>query len=225
MNHTASASTTYVASFVLFLFGSLDKFKTFGGLGFKAEMWERKQKEAEDLIITTRQLIRISSRELMLLSSRQGRFATTSRQELFALADKLQKLAIEIKLDSDDIEDIRQPLVTYTAIDMALYIVNRSNKLISGKAGQFHKDMGKRFPSPITVNASYNQALEEWRAIGKQAISWDELLPLIPSHHAYVFIVSYIDGVARLAAEERSAFKDELKEELEDLDYWLVHKA
>jgi hypothetical protein len=47
---SVSAGLTYAAAVICLIFVFLARFKRFEGLGIKAEMWEDKMKEAEQLV-------------------------------------------------------------------------------------------------------------------------------------------------------------------------------
>ena len=61
--------------FLSFIYANVARFKRFKGLGFEAELWEDKQKEAADLIERLREVVSIYSREVILGKVRAGRFA------------------------------------------------------------------------------------------------------------------------------------------------------
>jgi hypothetical protein len=52
--------------FLQFFYSNLARFKRFKGLGFEAELWEDKQKEAADLIDRLKNVVAIYSREVVM---------------------------------------------------------------------------------------------------------------------------------------------------------------
>lgn len=61
-----SASAVFAIGFFSFLYSNLARFKRFKGLGFEAELWEDKQKEAADLIDRLKNVVAIYSREVVM---------------------------------------------------------------------------------------------------------------------------------------------------------------
>jgi hypothetical protein len=53
------SSASFAMGFLCFLFASVARFKRFKGLGFEAELWEDKQKEAAELIDRLKAIVAI----------------------------------------------------------------------------------------------------------------------------------------------------------------------
>ncbi len=62
----AEASGIFAISFLCFLYSNLTRFKKFKGLGFEAELWEDKQKEAADLIDRLKNIVSIYTTQTVM---------------------------------------------------------------------------------------------------------------------------------------------------------------
>ena len=65
----AGASATFAMAFFSFIYANISRFKRFKrfkGLGFEAELWEDKQKEAEQLIDRLKAVVSVYTREIVM---------------------------------------------------------------------------------------------------------------------------------------------------------------
>lgn len=86
----ASASAVFAVGFFSFLYSNLARFKRFKGLGFEAELWEDKQKEAAQLIDRLQNVVAIYTRETVMTQVLRGRIGSgTDWKKNWALYDDL----------------------------------------------------------------------------------------------------------------------------------------
>jgi hypothetical protein len=69
------AAVVFGLGFLSFIYANVARFKRFKGLGFEAELWEDKQKEAADLIERLREVVSIYTREVVLGKIKAGRLS------------------------------------------------------------------------------------------------------------------------------------------------------
>lgn len=69
------ASAIFAMAFLGFLYSNLSRFKRFKGLGFEAELWEDKQKEAADLIERLKDVVSVYTTEVVMGAVRRGRWS------------------------------------------------------------------------------------------------------------------------------------------------------
>ncbi len=74
-----SATATFGFSIFSFFFALLSRFKHIKGLGFEAELWEDKQKEAAELIDRLKDVVAIYSSEIVMGKVKAGRFSDGKR--------------------------------------------------------------------------------------------------------------------------------------------------
>ena len=67
------ASAIFVMAFISFVWSNSSRFKKFKGVGFEAELWEDKQKEAADLIDRLKNVVSIYTREIVLANIMRAR--------------------------------------------------------------------------------------------------------------------------------------------------------
>lgn len=75
------ASAVFAIAFLSFLYSNLSRFKRFKGLGFEAELWEDKQKEAEVLIDRLKSVVSIYSSQVVLSAVKEGRLTDGTHWE------------------------------------------------------------------------------------------------------------------------------------------------
>ena len=61
-----NAGIVFGLGFLSFIYANVARYKRFKGLGFEAELWEDKQKEAADLIDRLKNVVSIYTREVIL---------------------------------------------------------------------------------------------------------------------------------------------------------------
>ncbi|MBE1284224.1 MAG: hypothetical protein GJ676_13010 [Rhodobacteraceae bacterium] len=71
----AKVTASFVIGLLCFVFANLSKFKRFKGLGFEAELWEDKQKEAEELIGKLNGIVSLYSSEVLSTKFKSGRWS------------------------------------------------------------------------------------------------------------------------------------------------------
>lgn len=101
-----SASAVFAIGFFSFLYSNLARFKRFKGLGFEAELWEDKQKEAADLIERLKNVVAIYSREVVMGHVMRGRMGGVNWSKNWALFDELvvQHSALGQAIDFGDLK-------------------------------------------------------------------------------------------------------------------------
>lgn len=70
-----STSAVFAISFLSFLYSNLSRFKRFKGLGFEAELWEDKQKEAAELIDRLKDVVSVYTTEVVMNAVTRGRLS------------------------------------------------------------------------------------------------------------------------------------------------------
>jgi hypothetical protein len=100
----AGASAVFAMAVFSFFYSNLSRFKKFKGLGFEAELWENKQKEAADLISRLKSVVAIYTREIVMGNVMRGRWGggvDESWQKRWALLEELKGQHSELGQDID----------------------------------------------------------------------------------------------------------------------------
>ncbi len=160
------AGIVFGLGFLSSIYANVARFKRFKGLGFEAELWEDKQKEAADLIERLREVVSIYTREVILLKVKAGRWGRVADwEERWKLFDDLgtqhSVLGQEI-----DFTDTKKEMDDYFLFDMTMPQIREIKKVMSeGKAAAGQK-LDQEFPNPIRQDESYRRRLEQFRNIG-----------------------------------------------------------
>lgn len=168
-NSLAASSAAFGMGFLCFIFDSLSRFKKFKGLGFEAELWEDKQKEAAALIDRLKGIVAIYSREVItsrVTSSRWGGDPGGWKSH-WKLFDELtgQHLALGQEID---FTDLKKTVDVYFVLDMVLPLLDVvRNKIADGRSMAQHA-IEKKFGSPITDISGHHQQVEKLGQIGRQ---------------------------------------------------------
>lgn len=87
-----TASAIFGIGFLCFVYANLSRFKKFKGLGFEAELWDDKKKEASDLIERLRDIVTVYTREILIDKVKSGRWDSAATwNERWKLYDELAK--------------------------------------------------------------------------------------------------------------------------------------
>lgn len=153
-------STTFGVSFFCFFYSNLARFKRFKGLGFEAELWEDKQKEAAELIDRLKNVVTVYTREIVMGKVMNGRWGGVaqwrSNWNLYdELVSKHSELGQEIdfsrlkhQMDSVFIFDICSPIISILKDTLS----RQSNEIVNSLKGEFG--------SPITDLPGYNTKMD-----------------------------------------------------------------
>lgn len=151
-----AASATFAIGFFSFLYSNLARFKRFKGLGFEAELWEDKQKEAAELIERLKGVIAIFSRETMIGQVAGGRSVNgPDWPRHWALYNEL--VAEHGALgQAIDLSETKAQLDTYFLFDMC----QREGSVLKGAYQKARlaaeKTIDAEFGSPIRDAAGYS---------------------------------------------------------------------
>lgn len=163
------ASVTFVMSLLSFIFSNLARFKRFKGLGFEAELWEDKQKEAADLIDRLQSVVSIYTREVVLGQVMRGRFnggdgGWKSHWKLFdELVSQHDALGQQI-----DFSDLKQKLDSVFAFDMAMPCYETIRRSIADGKANARKVINKEFGITVTDVAGFGKKFKLLSSIPEQ---------------------------------------------------------
>lgn len=153
-----AASALFAMSFFSFFYSNLARFRRFKGLGFEAELWEDKQKEAADLIDRLKSVVAVYTREIVLNSPMRGRWSDGENwakhwalyDELIAQHDNLgQKI---------DFTDLKTQMDSIFAFDICLPLQRSVAATIDEAKRKAQDQVSKQFGSPVTNVAGYSAA-------------------------------------------------------------------
>lgn len=154
-DHTGAAALFGMA-FFSFFYSRLSQFKRFKGLGFEAELWEDKKKEAEGLIERLKSVVEVYTREIILTKVMQGRWTDdagwASHWELFdGLLAKHSDLGQEI-----DFSELKGRLDEIFLSDAVVMTYSRILPPVNQGKREANKELMKEFPQPIKDVEGHN---------------------------------------------------------------------
>lgn len=160
------ASAVFALAFFSFLYSNLSRFKRFKGLGFEAELWEDKQKEAADLIERLKSVVAVYTREVVMNNVLRGRWGDGADWKArWALYDELvnQHDMLGQKID---FSDLKRKIDGIFIFDLCTPLESSVNETISKAKKEARKAIEIEFGSPITDVEGYGRKLQKLNAIG-----------------------------------------------------------
>ncbi|MEF2549194.1 hypothetical protein VQ045_18725 [Aurantimonas sp. E1-2-R+4] len=135
--------------FLSFIYANVARFKRFKGLGFEAELWEDKKKEAEELIERLKNVVSIYTREVIIGKVKSGRWgAGVDWQSHWKLYDDLIDQH-NVLGQTIDFSGIKKIMDDYFLFDMSMESIDAIRVTIDqGKALAMQK-INEEFGNPI----------------------------------------------------------------------------
>ena len=123
-----TASAIFGIGFLCFVYANLSRFKKFKGLGFEAELWDDKKKEASDLIERLRDIVTVYTREILIDKVKSGRYDSAATwNERWKLYDELVKQHDNLgqKIDFINIKKIMDDYFLFDMVSKNLSILSK----------------------------------------------------------------------------------------------------
>jgi hypothetical protein len=181
------ATAAFVMFFLCLIYGNVSRFKRFKGLGFEAELWEDKQKEAADLIDRLKNIVKVYTTEIVMTKVMSGRFGGGPKwadnwalyYELIGQHDTLGQ--------NIDFLPLKEKIYRVMIFDAVSNQYSRIRQAFSQAQKKANDILSEEFGSPIRDSAGYSKRLRELRGIKFEI--------------GDLFIISETDNVARIALE------------------------
>jgi hypothetical protein len=192
------ASATFAMAFFSFIYSNVSRFKRFKGLGFEAELWEDKQKEAEHLIERLKSVVSVYTREVVLQRVMQGRWSDgSSWEDNWALYDDLVKKHNELGQEID-FSDLKKTIDGIFLFDIVSKLYSSIREPIVKGHGQARDMIGKEFGSPIKDSEGYRKRLHQLNEI---EVDLKDLYTISMSEDAALYVLNWSrDAQDRLRA-------------------------
>lgn len=160
-----SASAVFAIGFFSFLYSNLARFKRFKGLGFEAELWEDKQKEAAELIDRLKNVVAIYTREIVMTQVLRGRLSSgTDWKKNWALYDELvnQHDALGQQID---FSALKAEVDRVFLFDMCNRLFKAARQPVEDAKTAARALIDDEFGSPVRDIAGHNARNEQFNAI------------------------------------------------------------
>jgi hypothetical protein len=212
----ATGSALFAMSFFSFFYSNLARFKRFKGLGFEAELWEDKQKEAADLIGRLKNIVAAYTREIVMGTVMRGRLGgSASWEERWALFDELTGQHTELGQDID-FSQLKNDVDSAFIFDICLPLSQSLNKSVEDGKRKARDQINQKYGSPITDSDSYNADIQSINGIN---VKFDNLFERAKSENiAQEILDATQDAKRKLAtAGVEVAFEPQDVERLESM--------
>jgi hypothetical protein len=159
------SAVVFGLGFLCFLYANVARFKRFKGLGFEAELWEDKQKEAADLIERLREVVSIYTREVILGKVASGRWSgKIDWADHWKLYDDLvaQHNVLGQKINFSGVKKVMDD---YFLFDMTMPEIVKIREVANKGRSAAMQKINQEFGSPIRDNDGYRKRLEQYRAL------------------------------------------------------------
>ena len=160
-----AAPVTFAMAIFSFMYSNISRFKRFRALGFEAEFWEERQKEAERLIERLKSVVSVYTREVVLQRIMLGRWSVGSSWEenwelYHDLVTKHNELGQMI-----DFSDLKKTVDSVFLFD----IVSNLSSSIVASISEGHRrakdKIDKESGSPIRDNEGYRMRFDQLNEI------------------------------------------------------------
>lgn len=143
----------------------LARFKRFKGLGFEAELWEDKQKEAADLIDRLKGIVSVYTREIVMGDVMRGRWGGGEGWEKrWALFDELTGKHTELGQDID-FSSLKHKVDSIFIFDICNPLADSIRRSIEKAKSDVSKNLHQKYGSPITDIEGWNADLAALREV------------------------------------------------------------
>ena len=144
-----SAAVVFGLGFLSFIYANVSRFKKFKGLGFEAELWEDKKREAADLVERLKKIVSIYTEEVVLIRVRQGRYDNGPEwKSIWKLFDQLteqhDKLGQRI-----DFTQLKKKMDGYFLFNMTIPALQSITEAIRSAKSVAQEKVGVEFGNPI----------------------------------------------------------------------------
>ncbi len=165
VDQITNAGVVFGLGFFSFIYANVSRFKRFKGLGFEAELWEDKKKEAEGLIERLKDVVSIYTREVVLGKVKEGRWSSGVKwSERWKLYEDLvtQHNTLGQKIDFSDLKKVIDQYFIFDLCLPEMHLVNDSIRNGHTEAGQ---KISLEFGNPIADSEGYSKRLSQLHAI------------------------------------------------------------
>lgn len=164
-NDVAGASATFAMAFFSFFYSNIARFKRFKGLGFEAELWDDKQKEAEQLIDRLKDVVSVYTREIVIGRVMQGRWGGGGKwRGHWDLYDELVERHSELGQEID-FSDLKRTLDSIFIFDIIGPFYETLHQSIVKAQAEAREVIKKEFGNPIKDADGYGKRNRQLHSI------------------------------------------------------------
>ena len=206
--NTSGAATCYVASMLFLVFSNIDRFTSFKGLGFEANIREldNKIKEADAILKKLKSLSTFASRAVIDLTNKTGRFGgAINSKERYQYTIEVCEHLEEMGVTKSEIRKTLTSWIYYSTCDLTHYIIFNSHE---GSLGvrRMAEAYRQELQNILSENYLTNDPIQSARR--------EETLPKIEK------IDAWLSDCIAITKNTNDFFPDAITKLLDDM-YWL----
>jgi hypothetical protein len=162
----ASGSAIFGIGFLSFLYSNLARFKKFKGLGFEAELWEDKQKEAASLIDQLKGIVSAYTREIVMGNVMRGRWGGGRDRwvDRWSLFEELTRKHTELGQDID-FSQLKHDVDSVFIFDICSPLASSVRQAIDKGKADAQQQLSQKYGSPIIDLEGWNSDSAKLREI------------------------------------------------------------
>jgi hypothetical protein len=214
----AGATATFVMFFLCLIYVNVSRFKRFKGLGFEAELWEDKQKEAADLIDRLQNIVKVYTHEIVMMKVMAGRWGGASNwSERWSLYTELvgQHDTLGQKIDFSPLKEKVYRVMVFDAVGN---VFSNTITHFSSADTAARKVISDEFGSPVRDSAGYSKRNKELHEIITHE---PELFKISQTENAAAHMLAIIEQATKDFRDKfgvELAIPDETIAELREID-------
>lgn len=171
-DNIVSGSALFGMAVFSFFYSNLARFKKFKGLGFEAELWEDKQKEAADLVDRLKSIVSIYTREIVMNKVMSGRWDDGGNwDEGWAVYDELTGKHAELGQKIDFVP-LKRDVYRVFMFDICAPVAASLGHVIERAKTEASEHIQRKYGSPITDVEGYN---DDQKKLGEIRSQIDDL--------------------------------------------------
>ncbi|MEP2027385.1 MAG: hypothetical protein ABJI96_01605 [Paracoccaceae bacterium] len=213
----AGTSATFAMAFFCFFYANISRFKRFKGLGFEAELWEDKKKEAEHLIERLKGVVSVYTREIVMMSVKRGRWGDGGNwRERWKVYDELVGFHSELGQEID-FSDLKKDVDAYFIFDMVLPLYEKIGKTLMDGRAKARALIKKEFGSPIKDVDGYRLRHKQLSAVPEKM---DGLINIAKTDDSAAAVLEWSKSYKKMLAEDFDVtveFDQEMIKSLEEI--------
>lgn len=160
-----AAATTFAIGFFSFLYSNVSRFKRFKGLGFEAELWEDKQKEAASLIERLKGVVSVYTREVVMARVMSGRMGGAANwRDNWSLYDELVTKHDELG-QALDLTGLKSRLIEIMIFDACCRLTSKIGETVRTGNQRISEQIKQKFGSPIRDAKAYGVEIQNLRKV------------------------------------------------------------
>jgi hypothetical protein len=163
-SEVAGSTAAFVMFFLCLIYANVSRFRRFKGLGFEAELWEDKQKEAADLIERLKNIVQVYTREIIMTKVMAGRWGGGSAwPDRWALYEELvgQHDTLGQKIDFLPLKEKVYRVMVFDAVNA---LSSKVQQALSKSYSDINNAISKEFGNPIADAAGYGARIQTLNA-------------------------------------------------------------